>query len=106
MDDAGPFNWEDNNSYSSHSESTGDNYMNDMDDKTIPQFIPNPNDPQSHAANMASILYLLTLVEEEKRGPRQIHICSFIGEIKVEYYLNGHPSVIYDKVRIDADTFI
>ena len=27
MDDAGPFNCEDNNSYSSHNESTDDEYM-------------------------------------------------------------------------------
>ena len=62
MDDAGPFNREDNNSYSSHSESTDNDYMDGTDDETIPQFISNPIDPQSHATNMAGILHLLTLV--------------------------------------------
>ena len=41
----GPSNWEDNNKYSSYSESTDNDYMGDMDDETIPQFIPNSNDP-------------------------------------------------------------
>ena len=95
MDDAGPSNWEDDNSDSIHSDSNGGDYM---DDETIPQFISNPNYPQSHMANMTSILYLLKLVEEEERGPRRIHSCPFTVEMKVEYYLNGHPSVIYDKV--------
>ena len=103
MDDAGPSNWEDNDSYSSHSDSPDDDAI---DDDTIPQFIPNPNDRQSEAANMAGILYLLTLVEEEERGRRRIHRCPFTGEMKVDYYLTGHPSVIYDKVRMNADTFI
>ena len=26
--------------------------------------------------------------------------------MRVDYYLNGHPDVIFDKVRMDADTFI
>ena len=80
--------------------------MDDIDDETIPQFIPNPNDPQSEVMNMADIMYLLTLVEEEKRGPCWLHICPFTGEMKVNYYLNRHPNVIYDKVRMNADIII
>ena len=57
-------------------------------------------------ANMTSILYLLTLVDEEERGPCRIHTCPFTGEMKVEYCLDGNSSVIYDKVRMDADIFI
>ena len=57
-----------------------------MDDETILQFIPNPNDPQSHMANMTDILYLLTLVEVKEIGPRRIHTCLFTREMKVEYY--------------------
>ena len=42
-----------------------------MDVDSVPQFIPNPNDPQSHLANLIGALYLLMLVEEEER-PRGV----------------------------------
>ena len=85
---------------------TDDNYIDDIDDETIPQFILNPNDPQSEATNMVDILYLLTFVEEEEKGPCRIHTCPFTGKMKVDYYLNVYPSVIYNKVQMDTDTFI
>ena len=46
------------------------------------------------------------LVEEEEKPHRRIHTCSFTGEMRVDYYLDGHPDVIFDRVRVDTDTFI
>ena len=88
-------------------DSIGDDQSDDyMDAYSFPAFIPNPNDPQSHLANLTDALYLLTLAEDEERPHRYIHTCSFIGDMRVNYYLAGHPDVIFDKVRMDADTFI
>ena len=42
----------------------------------------------------------------EERLRWRIHNCSFTGEMRVDYYLDGHPDVIFNKVRMDADTFI
>ena len=107
MDDAGPSNWYinpiDANNTDLECSDQSDDYM-DVD--SVPQFTPNPNDPQSHLANLTGAFYLLTLLEEEERPRRRIHNCSFIGEKRVDYYLDGYPNVIFDKVRMDADTFI
>ena len=51
-------------------------------------------------------LYSLTLAEDEERPRWCIHTYSFIGEMQVDYYLDGHPDVIFDKVQMDADAFI
>ena len=41
-----------------------------------------------------------------EKGRQQIHICQYLGAMKVDYYLNGHEDVIFDKVHMDANTFI
>ena len=77
-----------------------------MDAYSFPGFIPNSNDPQSHLANLTGAFYLLTLLEEEERPRWRIHNCSFTRKMCVDYYLDGHSDVIFDKVRMDPDIFI
>ena len=107
MDDVGPSNWynhpTDTNNIDPEGDDQSDGYM---DADSFPQFIPNPNDPQSHIANLTGAFYLLTLLEEEERPCWHIHNCSFTWEMRVDYYLDRHLDVIFDKVRMDANTFI
>ena len=99
MDDEGPSNWYNHPMESNNTDSAGDDQSDDyIDDDSFSAFIPNPNDPQSHLANLICALYLLMLVEEEEKPHRRIHTCSFIGEMRVDYYLDGHLDVIFDKL--------
>ena len=67
MDDAGPSNWYNNPMDAHNSDPLCSNESDDhVDADSVPQFIPNPNDPQSHLANLTGALYLLMLVEEEE----------------------------------------
>ena len=99
MDDAGPSNWYNNPMDANNSDPARSDQSDDyMDADSVSQFIPNPNDPQSHLANLTGALYLLTLAEEEERPHRRIHNSSYNGDIRVDYYLDGHPDVIFDKL--------
>ena len=68
MDDAGLSNWDNNPMDSNNTDSAGDDQSDDyMDTNSFLAFIPNPNDPQSHLANLMGALYLLTLDEKDER---------------------------------------
>ena len=67
-DDVDPSNCNNHHSESTDTNSIKNDKIDDpMDTKSFPSFIPNADDPQSHLANLAGILYLLTLAKEEER---------------------------------------
>ena len=82
-----------------------DHIDNPMDTDSLPYFIQNANNLHSRLANLVGGLYLPKLVEGEQSGRRRINTSPFTRAMKVDYYLNGHEDVIFDKVRMDADTF-
>ena len=77
-----------------------------MDEDSFPFFIPNANDTYSQLANLAGGLYTLALLEEEEIGHWQIHMCPYTRPIRVDYYLNTHEDVMFNKVCMDTDTFL
>ena len=65
MDDAGPSNCYNYPMDANNTDPERDDQSDDyMDADSFSQFIPNPNDPQSHLANLTGAFYLLTLLEE------------------------------------------
>lgn len=76
-----------------------------MKDKNFPIFIPNANDARNQFENLTSELYLLALLEEEEIG-RRIHTCPYTRPMRVDYYINAHGDVTFDKVRMYPETFL